>query len=319
VNQPGGARLPDFIIGGAMKSGTSTLHQMLGELPGVFIPDPEIYFFSIDDIEQHPEFFVAGDGGWQNRDFDANRDEYLAWYASFFAGAPASGMIGEDSTSYLHSARCATRIRALLPHVKLVFLLRDPAARTYSHYWHLVRTGRATESFEATLRHAPGTLFQRSRYREQLERYLACFPVERVKVILFEDLVERPQNIVREVIDFIGLPQPDRLPAVAHRNPARVPRSITAQLWRNRLFRDRVANRFRGHLPGTSRPTGAGEDLIRGRWARWNLRTDRRPPRMQPETHRFLNEFFRRENAGLSELIGQDVERRWYRDPGAHP
>lgn len=317
MTQLGGARLPDFIIGGAMKCGTSTLHQMLGELPDVFIPEPEIYYFSIDDIEQHPEFFVGPKGGWVDRDFDARRDEYLPWYASFFADAPAGASIGEDSTSYLHSARCVSRIRELLPAVKLVFLLRDPAARTYSHYWHLVRTGRATESFEGTLRHAPGTLFQRSQYREQAARYLSAFPAEQVKFVLFEDLVERNEETVREVIGFLGLTQPAALPAVAHRNPARVPRSITAQLWRNRLFRDRVVNRFRGHLPGTSRPTGAGEQAVRGRFARWSLRSDRRPPPMRADTHRFLNALFRRDNAGLSEVIGADVERRWYREPQA--
>lgn len=290
---------------------------MLGDLPGVFIPDPEIYLFSIDDIEQHPEFFQGPDGGWMTQDFDARRDEYLAWYASFFADAPPGATIGEDSTSYLHSARCAPRIREALPAVRLVFLLRDPAARAYSHYWHLLRTGRATEDFEGTLRHAPGTLFQRSRYRDQVRRYLELFPANQLKFILFEDLIERPDEVVRDTIGFLGLPQPSALPAVAHRNPARVPRSITAQLWRNRLFRDRVAARFRGHLPGTMRPTGAGEEAIHGRWARLNLRSDRRPPPMRADTHRFLNTLFRRENAGLSALIGHDVERRWYRDPSA--
>ena len=302
-----------------MKCGTSTLHQMLADLPDVFIPEPEIYFFSIDDIEQHPEFFVGRGGSWLDRDFDRNQDEYLAWYASFFGAAPDGATIGEDSTSYLHSKRCAARIRGLLPDVRMVFLLRDPATRTYSHYWHLLRTGRAIEDFEGTLRHAPGTLFQRSRYRDQLAVYADAFPADQLKVVIFEDLVERPDDVVRSVIDFIGLPQPAELPAVAHRNPARVPRSITAQLWRNRLFRDRVTNRFRGHLPGTVRPTGMQEEMVRGRFARWNLRTDRRPPTMQPDTHRFLNALFRRENAGLSELIGQDVERRWYRDPPAQP
>lgn len=313
----GQARLPDFIIGGAMKCGTSTLHQMLGDLPGVFIPDPEIYFFSIDDVEQHPEFFVGPDGAWVERDFDRHREAYLAWYRDFFAAAPPASLIGEDSTSYLASARCARRIRALLPDVKLVFLLRDPAARTYSHYWHLLRTGRATEDFEGTLRHAPGTLYQRSQYRDQAERYLRTFPREQVKFVLFEELVARPAEVLRDVIGFIGLAQPEMTPSVAHRNPARVPRSVRAQIWRNRLFRDRVANRFRGHLPGTQAPTGPREQAVRGRFARWNLRSDRRPPPMRAETHRFLNAYFRRENAGLSDLIGQDVESRWYRDPAS--
>jgi hypothetical protein len=308
-------RLPDFIIGGAMKCGTSTLHQMLGELPDVFIPDAEIYFFSIDDIEQHPEFFLAADGTWVDRDFDARHAEYLAWYASFFAAAPPHAKLGEDSTSYLHSARCASRIRATLPDVRLIFLLRDPAARTYSHYWHLVRTGRATEAFEGTLRHSPGTLFQRSHYREQVTRYLDVFPREQLMFALFEDLVADPQAVLRDAIRFIGLQPPGMLPGAAHRNPARVPRSIRLQLLRNRLFRDRVANRFRGHVPGSERRTGAGESAVRGRFAAVNLRTDRRPPPMRADTHRFLNDLFRRENDGLAQLIGHDLDRLWYRDP----
>ena len=76
--------LPAFIIGGAAKGGTSTLHEMLGRRPDVFIPDHELYFFSIDDFEQHPEFFVTSDGGWMMRDYDGHRDEYLEWYRGFF-------------------------------------------------------------------------------------------------------------------------------------------------------------------------------------------------------------------------------------------
>lgn len=298
-----------------MKSGTSTLHQMLADLPGVFIPDPEIYLFSIDDIEQHPEFFQDRGKSWVMRDFDAKRDEYLAWYARFFADAPPGATIGEDSTSYLHSTRCAERIREVLPNARLIFVLRDPARRTYSHYWHLVRTGRAVEDFERTLRHSPGTLFQRSRYAEQARRYIELFPADQLKFVLFEDLIDDPGVVLRELVSFLGLPQPPRLASVPHRNPTRVPRSMTAQLWRNRLFRDRVANRFRGHLPGSRRATGSLEQAVSGRWARWNLRTDRTPPPMRASTHRFLNVLFRHENDGLSELIGIDVERHWYRNP----
>ena len=59
---PGNAFLPDFIIAGAMKSGTTTLHNILNEHPDVFIPDSEIHFFDMDDVIEHPEFnyFING-------------------------------------------------------------------------------------------------------------------------------------------------------------------------------------------------------------------------------------------------------------------
>jgi hypothetical protein len=305
--------LPAFIIGGAAKSGTSTLHDMLGRRPDVFIPDRELYLFSIDDYQQHPEFFVAAGGGWAVRDYDARLDEYLAWYRAFFRDAPTDAMLGEDSTSYLPSARAAARIRELLPDVKLIFLLRDPAARTYSQYWHDLRVGRVVDDFERTLRFAPGTLIQRSLYREQVARYLDLFPAAQLSFLLFEDLVREPDVTLERVIDFLGLkPLPRAGDSDIHRNPARVPRSIRLQLLRNRLFRDRAAARFQGFLPGTAARSTVKERAIRGRWARFALRQDRRPPPMRPDIHRFLDELFVHENAGLHELTGLDLT-PWYR------
>lgn len=307
------ARRPSFIIGGAAKSGTTTLHHLLDQLPGIFIPPDELYLFAIDDIEQHPDFFVGPDGSWVTRDFDANRAEYLEWYGSWYRSAPEGALLGEDSTSYLASNGAAQRIRRELPDVKLIFLLRDPAMRTYSQYWHDLRVGRAVEKFEGTLRHAPGTLIQRSLYREQVARYVDRFPARQLKFLLFEDLVADPLVVLREVLAFLELDVPGDLRATAHRNPARVPRSVTLQLWRNRLVRDRVASRFLGHLPGSSAPTGMGERLVRGRWARLMFRHDRRPPPMRPSTHRFLDHLFAHENDGLDDLIGRDVRGVWYR------
>jgi hypothetical protein len=307
--------LPAFIIGGAAKSGTSTLHELLARRSDVFIPDHELYLFAIDDYEQHPDFFRADDGGWEIRDYDAHREEYLEWYRSFFRPAPPGALVGEDSTSYLASERAPRRIRELLPDVKLVFLLRDPASRTYSQYWHDLRVGRVVDDFERTLRFAPGTLLQRSLYREQVRRYVELFATDQLKFLLFEDIVDDPDGVLADVLRFLGLPPSGSTVrgAEVHRNPARVPRSIRLQLLRNRLFRDRVANRFRGFLPGTSTPVSRGERVVRGRWAQVAQRRDRRPPPMRDETRRFLDAYFAHENEGLDELIGLDVRSRWYR------
>ena len=305
------SRLPHFIIGGAMKSGTSSLHHLLAALPGVFIPDAEVFFFDIDDFEQHPDFFVGPNGEWQVPAYERDFEAYRAWYASFFADAPSGAIIGEDSTTYLAARRAPQRINALLPDVRMVFLLRDPADRTYSHYWHLVRSGRATRRFEAMLRHDPGTLVQRSRYLEQARRYLATFPPERLLFLLFEELVAHPLAVLGRVTRFLDLPAPDALPTSPHRNPARVPRSLRLQLIRNRLLERRAARRFAAPLPGTGGRRSASRAAGRqpGRLA---LRVGRPPP-MAPETRRALNELFAAENAGLDTLLGLDLDRHWYR------
>ncbi|MFB6263107.1 MAG: sulfotransferase, partial [Bradymonadaceae bacterium] len=80
--------LPDFVIIGAMKAGTTSLHYLLDAHPDVFIPDSEIFFFDIDEFDCHHDFAVAPDGGWIDRDFERHFDEYLSWYRSFFEPAP---------------------------------------------------------------------------------------------------------------------------------------------------------------------------------------------------------------------------------------
>jgi hypothetical protein len=195
----------------------------------------------------------------------------------------------------------------------MIFLLRDPAARTYSHYWHLVRSGRATDTFERTLRHAPGTLFQRSDYLAALRRFGEVMAADQIQVILFEDLITSRDEVFRAAVEHIGLPAPQGPAPEIHSDPARVPRSLWLQLWKNRLFRDRARVRFEGHLPGTRAPRNLADRATAGRMAQLNLSTDRRPPEMHSETHRFLDELFARDRAALEELLGRELGSAWYR------
>ena len=123
-------RLPDFIIAGAMKSGTTSLHQVLASDKRIFIPSREIFFFDMDDLSLHPDFWFREGNGWLTQTYSPRDPRTLAWYSAFFAAAGDSRWIGEDSTSYLASARAPERIASLLPKANiLLLLLRDPAAR----------------------------------------------------------------------------------------------------------------------------------------------------------------------------------------------
>jgi hypothetical protein len=310
------ASLPDFIIGGAMKSGTSTLHRLLAKHENIFIPGGEIHFFDLDEVEQHADFFDGSSGQWQNRNYDAHFEENLAWYERFFEEARTEQRVGEDSTTYLPSSRAPRRIRELLPDVKLIFLLRDPVARTYSHYWHNVRKGRSVYRFEEQLRYAPSTLLQRSFYKRQIERYLDVFPSDQIKVILFEAFVENMQRTIDEVCRFIGVAPTLNVEKLnTHRNRSPAPRHAGLQIAANRLLRMARKGRYAGHLPGAASSQRRSllvrvATLARKVVNRFNL-TDRPYPPMRDETRSFLQRLFARENTGLADLVEADLTAHW--------
>ncbi len=312
--------LPDFIIIGAQKSGTSSLHSILAHHPRVFIPEREVFFFDVDDVEQHPDFFVRTRGGWTDHDFERDFDRYLDWYRSLFEDARPGQIIGEDSTTYLASRAAPGRIAAMLPQVKLIALLRDPVTRAYSHYWHAVSTGRATMTFEQSLQRARGNLITRGRYLEQLERYLAHFGRERLQILLFEEFVSDEQSAVDGVCAFLGLePGVDLSTVDPHRNRASPPLSLPARLLVNRLFQRFTAKSYRGRIPNMPSydPGSLASRIERHPLARRladgyeSLRPRRRYPPMRPETRAHLEGVFRRANAGLSDLVGRDVSEHW--------
>jgi len=312
-----------------MKSGTSSLRALLDAHPGTYLPGTEVFFFSIDDFDEHPNHFFQTHEGWTLPDYERNFEFYRDWYASLFEDAPPDAVIGEGSSTYLTSRHAPGRMHEVLPEVKLVVMLRDPVSRTYSHYWHLVRNGTALFDFETTLERAPETIIKRSRYEQALRRYLEYFDRHQLKIVFFQDFVEDPQTVIDEVCSFLGLPpvidaEADR----AHQNSGGAPASIQAKLLENRVFRRHTdLTSLRGlldHLPDIGAPQwsdlqqsrglrGVFTTLLRNRGVAWLQRNlfPRDYPQMQQDTRLFLEGLLERENRGLSELIQVDVSDYW--------
>lgn len=317
VNTSPPYRFPDFIIAGAMKSGTTSLHAILADDPRIYIPNPEIFFFDMDDPTQHAEFWYRVGDHWLSQPYLPQDERTLRWYSRFFEQAKADQLVGEDSTTYLASANAPGRIAEFLPDVKVILLLRDPASRTYSHYWHLVRTGRAIYGFEETLRYGQGSLIQRSLYKPQIEQFRAHFDPDHLLILVFEEFIQDMKASVSRVYQFLGLGEPPDLNlSTTHRNEALVPRWPRLQLWRNWLLR-RYADRFYAtHLLNVPPQPARRFPVMRLAHHAHRLVNPlrpRRPPPMDPVTRRLLNDLFARENEGLSELIGIDVNEYWYR------
>lgn len=268
------AQLPTFLIVGAMKSGTTSLARHLAEHPDVYLPrrTKEIHFF------------------------DHHFDRGPEWYSSFFLDAAAQRAVGEATPNYMSDPVTIERMFALVPHAKLIAILRNPVDRAYSHYWHNRARGREPLGFEDALAAEPtrapaarqGTLFDyvdRGRYILQLQNLCAVFPRESLLVTIFDDLRDDPAATFRSVCAFLEISEDF------------VPTSLGGKFGSSNLeVRSQTVKRLAKRLPA---------------WARrgaWKLNTRRIPQRaMDASTRRRLLDEFRPDNALLEAWLGRDL------------
>jgi len=185
--------LPNFLIVGAAKSGTTTLAQHLRHHPDVFMaPGKEIHYF------------------------DDNFNKGLEWYQAHFSEATNQRAIGEATPMYMYLEEGPQRMAGVLPEARLLAILRNPVDRAYSHYWH--ERGRKREKLEfadaiAAERERLATgdhhslhyysYMDRGRYLRQLQRACQYYPREKVLVILFEDLCHAPLEVIQTACRFL--------------------------------------------------------------------------------------------------------------------
>ena len=224
--------LPDAVILGAQKCGTSSLQGYLVQHPGVIAPlRKEVHYF------------------------DLNFERGESWYRAHFGREREPGLNLDASPYYLFHPAVPARMHALLPDTKLIVLLRDPVRRAYSHYWHEHDKGRETLSFEDAIAAEPGRLgdaearlasgeldasrehqlhsyLARGRYAEQLERWYVHYPRERVLVLRFEDFAGAPLAGLNRTLEFLGLPSMTELDLEARNTRSYPPMSdeTTARL-----------------------------------------------------------------------------------------
>jgi len=211
--------LPDFVIVGAQKAGTTSLYAYLTAQPDVLpATAKEVHFF--DSCE-----------------WDRGAQTYRAYFPTRARVRLRSAMrsrptlTGEATPYYLYHPLAPERLAATAPQTKVIILLRDPVERTLSHYWHEVRGGREHLPLRAALEAEPARLrgreealqngapqcrhrdhqvfsyVDRSRYSRQVGRYLALFPPEQVLVLRSELLFGDDAQTIQRVAEFLGLPR----------------------------------------------------------------------------------------------------------------
>lgn len=182
-------RFPDFIIIGAMKCATTTLHEQLSRQPGIVMSEPkEPNFFSNDEI------YARG----------------TRWYSSLFRETGPGELCGESSTHYSKRPtypQTVARLARDVPAVRLVYVMRHPIDRLTSHFRHERSVGRLgeQETIEQAVAKIP-ELIDYGRYSWQIAPYLDAFGAERVLPVFFRRLVERPREEFERIGRFLGYP-----------------------------------------------------------------------------------------------------------------
>jgi hypothetical protein len=286
--------LPNFLVIGANKAGTSSLYHYLQAHPQVYVsPVKEPTYFALAGLppESRRQLLFTNS-------MVATRDAY----EKLFEGVDGETAVGEASTAYLDSRRAAFQIRRAIPDAKLIAILRDPSDRACSaHAMFFDRGFEPLESFEAAIDAELGGCSWRKYveygfYYEKLSRYYELFGSDQMKIFLYEDLRDDPLRVLHDIFEWLGV-DPSFLPDVSNRyNVSVVPRSTAVS---KALDGDsRVKSALKTVLPAPAR------GWMKRRARSWN---QARPVGMSPEMRRRLIDVFEKDIRGVEGLIDRDL------------
>lgn len=187
---------PNFIICGAQKAGTTSLFHYMNPHPEIYMPaKKELHFFDNyvpEEINQYK----------QNFNFESD----------------AIKVSGEATPIYMYLESTPKHIYENFPDVKLIFILRNPVDRAYSHYWHVIKMGHEYLSFEKAIEKEEERLNtgdvnskryfsykDRGKYVKQLRRFEEYFPKDQILILLQDDLKKHPNEVLKQVYSFLGV------------------------------------------------------------------------------------------------------------------
>jgi hypothetical protein len=291
--------LPNFLIIGAAKSGTTALYHFLKQHPQVYMsPHKETNFFAFEG--QKIRFHGPGDDTISEQSITTTE-----LYKKQFEAISNEIAVGEASPWYLYSGRAAQNIRRSIPDAKLIAILRNPVDRAFSSYLHVVRDGRESLTFEEGLfaeeaRIEQGWEYiwhyrQSGYYASQVERFLSLFPREQVRLYLYEDFLIDPAGLMKDVCEFLGVEDDFVVDTSFRPNATGVPK-----------------NQMLGRLLLRPNPVKATVKLLMPKQLRYSIgqRINQRllkKPSMSEQTRRKLLGGYKNDISALQELLGRSL------------
>lgn len=291
--------LPDFLLAGSAKCGTTTIFQYLQRQSSVFLPElKEPFYFSFGN--EKPTYT------------DARFNSKVIWkteeYVALFKNAKTSQLIGDASTSYLYTAeKTIQNVKSLYKEkasdLKIIVILRNPAERAFSHYTHLIRNGIEKLEFSEAI--TPQNIEQRSKemwgfdytgyglYGAQMEVFKNFF--KHILVLDYEELAQ-PNQMMEKIYTFLDIKNPIKVEEKIEANPSGVPKSkfVTA-LIRSKRFKKIIKQ----ITPSKALPIFQKmKDSL--------LKKSIVKPKISEQDNQYLREFFRKDIEKLERILNKN-------------
>ena len=293
--------MPNFLIIGAAKAGTTALYHYLQQHPQIYMsPIKEPYFFAFEGEQINFQGPV-----------DSNKSYItdIKTYRALFEGVTNEIAIGEASPGYLYSSKATERIQHYIPDAKLIAILRDPIERAYSNFLNLIRQDleplpdfvqamlaeeeRINDNWSFRWHYR-----QRGFYFNQLKRYFELFDQSRIKIYLYEEFQDNSVTVLHDIFEFLDV---DKIfvPNMSRKhNVSRVPKNKT--LHRFLKQSSPVKSTIKSFLPSSLRQS------VRAKLMEVNFRN--KPP-LLPEAREQFIEDYREDILNLQGLIKKDLSK----------
>ncbi len=274
--------LPNFIIFGTRKAGTTSLYHYLHQ-------HPEIYMTPLKGTR----YFLYDK---KLKDADQNvHARTLNEYSELFSGAVKKNAtaIGEASPSYMYSGKACIEISKTIPEVKLIASLRNPIDMTFSYYQMQMRNLRPSEFVPLTIDNV-SRWADLGLYGSYLKKYYTTFNSSQIKILIFEEWIKDPTNITKNIFKFLSVDENFIPDMDMQYNPGGVAKnSFVGFLIRNK----RILNKIKPMFPVTVK-------TVFNKFINSNM--EKLPP-MNQELRDYLREYFKKDTLALQEMLGRDL------------
>ncbi len=257
---------PSFIVGGGVRCATGWIRECLSEHPEIYMEPKETHYF------------------------DQNYEKGDEWYKCFFQDHTDKKIKGEKTASYLHINNVVAKIKETVPDVKLVFSLRDPVDRMYSHYTMSASTDKTllNMGFEKAVEEEKKFL-NWGKYSEQLKDFYQNIPENNIHIVIFEEIQENPHRDISEIYRFIGANPDFKAPST--------------QL-RTKLGKFEHENPFWGGI-STIMLHPRAPFFLRSIYTQ--IRPKETKKKLPDKHYRRFSDYFREDIQSLEELLGRDL------------
>lgn len=290
-------RLPNFIIFGSNKSGSTSLCNYLIQHPDIFISK-----------KKEPNFFMHDEGSTVKHPSGATTVYTLDWYKYLFRNAQEKA-IGEASVSYIIDEEAPMRIKSRLPDVKLIALLREPVSRLYSQYLFNVRGNLEKPNTDILkLIQSPKSsdinprYFERGLYFKYLQNYYQVFEQKQIRIYLFDEFVSDPMKVVKDIFEFLDVDTTFTPTVGAKDAPSGIPKNQTIY---NFIYKDNLIKKLLRPITRTLFPD---RNKRRSLWTSLIYNSLERPE-LDPKVRQTISEMYRSDIIQLQKLINRDLSK----------